>query len=104
VAKMLGACEPSIYSWENNLSEPAFRYIPKIIEFLGYAPFETSAKSIGEKIIIYRKLRGLSQKQLARQLGIDPGTLSKWEKDKRRPSERLLKDLTTFFKVDPFVS
>ena len=94
---MLGVCDPSIYSWENNLSEPAFRYIPKIIEFLGYIPFETSAKSIGEKIITYRKLRGLSQKQLARQLGIDPGTLSKWERDKQKPSESFIKDLTEFF-------
>ncbi len=93
VAKILGVCDPSIYNWENNLAKPAFRYIPKIIEFLGYVPFEISTKSVGEKIVIYRRLLGLSQKELAHRLGIDPSTLSKWEMDIRRPSERILKDI-----------
>jgi len=63
-----------------------------IVEFLGYVPYDTSAISVGEKIVSYRKLLGLSQKRLAHQLGIDPSTLSKWERDKRQPPERLLKD------------
>ncbi|MBC8551444.1 MAG: helix-turn-helix transcriptional regulator [Candidatus Brocadiales bacterium] len=84
---------PSIYNWENNLTKPAFRYIPKIIEFLGYVSFDTSTKSVGEKIVLYRQLLGLSQKKLAIQLGIDPSILSKWERDKRLPSERVLEDI-----------
>ncbi len=97
VAQKLGVGESSIYNWENNLTKPALRYTPKIIEFLGYAPFDTSTLSVGERIVVYRKLHGLSQKKLAHQLGIDPCTLSKWERGKRRPSERFLKDLTMFF-------
>ena len=93
VAKMLGVGEPSIYNWENNLAEPAIKYIPKIIKFLGHVPFKTSTKSTGEKIVTYRKLRGLSQKKLACHLGIDPCTLSKWERNKRLPSKRVLKEI-----------
>ena len=93
VAQRLGVGETSVFNWENNLTKPAIKYIPKIIEFLGYVPFDTSTLSVGEKIVVYRKRLGLSQKRLAHQLGIDPSTLSKWERDKRQPSERLLKDV-----------
>ena len=91
LAQKIGVCVSSIYSWENNLSIPAIKHIPKIIEFQGYVPLDTSNLPIGEKIVIYRHLLGLSQRKLAHQLGIDPSTLSKWERDKRKPSERFLK-------------
>ena len=102
VAQRLGVGESSIYNWENNLTKPALRYIPKIIEFLGYTPFDTSTLSVGEKIVAYRRLLGLSQKRFAHYLGIDPTTLGRWEKNKRRSPKRLLEDLTTFFKSYPF--
>ncbi|MCP4369484.1 MAG: helix-turn-helix domain-containing protein [Deltaproteobacteria bacterium] len=91
VAQKLGACEQSICNWEKNLSKPAIKYIPKIVEFLGYVPFDTYPKSIGEKIVLYRKLYGLSQKLLARQLGIDPSTLREWEMNRKQPPERIFK-------------
>ncbi|MHC4183281.1 MAG: helix-turn-helix domain-containing protein [Planctomycetota bacterium] len=87
VVQRLGVCNPSIYNWENNLTKPALRYIPKIIEFLGYTSNDPSAKTTGEMIVAYRQLLGLSQKKLACHLGIDPSTLGCWERDKRLPSE-----------------
>ncbi len=98
VAKMIGVCEQSICNWEKNLAKPAIKYIPKIIKLLDYIPFDTSTISIGQKIILYRKLNGLTQKMLACQLDIDPSTLRKWERDKSKPCGKLLKDLTAFFK------
>jgi DNA-binding XRE family transcriptional regulator len=38
VAQRLGVGESSVYNWENNLTKPALRYIPKIVKFLGYVP------------------------------------------------------------------
>jgi transcriptional regulator with XRE-family HTH domain len=94
MAQKLGVCEPSIYNWENNqVAIPAIKYIPKIIEFLGYVPFDTATLSIGEEIVIYRRLLGLSQKKLAHKLGIDPCTLSKWERNKRQPPEKFLDEI-----------
>ncbi len=86
-------CEQSICNWEKNLAKPAAKYTPEIIKFLGYAPFDTSILSVGERIVVYRKLHGLSQKMLACQIGIDPSTLRKWERDERKPSERFLKQI-----------
>jgi transcriptional regulator with XRE-family HTH domain len=100
IAQRLDVCGASIYSWENNISKPAIKYIPKIIKFLGYVPFETSTLSVGEQIILYRKLHGLSQKKLACQIGIDPCTLRKWERDKQKPSEIFLNKLKKIVTVE----
>ena len=96
-AQKISIGESTIYNWENNLSIPAIKYIPKIIKFLGYVPFDTSAKTTGEKIVTYRRLLGLNQKKLAHRLGIDPSTLGKWERNKRQPPESVLKDITALF-------
>jgi len=74
-----------------------FWYYPKIIEFLGYLPFETNGLSMGEKIVLYRKSKGISQLNFARQLGIDPSTLGRWEKGRGKPSEKLIFLLDDFF-------
>jgi len=37
-AVRLGATLPSILNWEKNRSVPSLRFVPKIIEFLGYDP------------------------------------------------------------------
>jgi transcriptional regulator with XRE-family HTH domain len=38
-----------------------------------------------ERIKAYRKIRGLSRKKLARILGVDEGTLWRWETGQCRP-------------------
>ncbi len=93
MAQKFGVSDPSIYNWENNLVKPAYRYIPKIIMFLEYVPFDTSTLSVGEKIVAYRKILGFSQKKLACHLGIDPCALSKWERNRQQPSEGLIKEI-----------
>jgi len=86
--------------WERNQRNPSCRYMPKIIKFLGYTPFDTEFEDLGQKIRAYRKLFGLRQKDLARLLGVDPGTIYHWEKGKHKPERRLLKVLATFFHAD----
>ena len=102
VAEIIGVTENSITNWEKHRSTPAFWHLPKIIEFLGYVP-DTITKSIsgmslGEKIVAYRKIAGISQSSLARQLGVDPRTLSKWEKNKALPSKCFQEDLDSLLK------
>jgi DNA-binding XRE family transcriptional regulator len=38
VARIIGADKTSVFNWENNLMAPSLRFIPKLIEFLGYRP------------------------------------------------------------------
>lgn len=39
VAKIIGVTESTVWNWEHG-TEPELRNMPKIIEFLGYVPFE----------------------------------------------------------------
>ena len=80
---------PNPRSSGKNRSSPALRFIPRIIEFLGYTPDDTKPQSPGQKIAAFRRLRGLTQKELARRLGVDPSTVASWERSEHRPSRHL---------------
>jgi len=97
VARIIGVEETSIYNWEKNLSTPSIKYIPKIIEFLGYNPEIFSQKTWGEKLIYYRKIHGLSQKQMAQKLNLDQTTLRRCERDERNPRKKTLIKLFNLF-------
>jgi transcriptional regulator with XRE-family HTH domain len=71
--------------------------MPKIIAFLGYCPWHSEPRSLAEKVVPTRRLLGLSQKKLARHLGVDPGTLGNWERDKRKPPQEMRRELFAFF-------
>jgi len=90
VAPLLGTNENSIYRWETNKNEPEMKYMPKIIEFLGYFPFEFDSSTVGGKIKKYRYLHGLSQEHLANLLGIDESTVFHFERDKHKPKKGTL--------------
>lgn len=91
----------TIYLWEKNRVRPSLAQIPKIIEFLGYYPYEPAPEGLGEEIIAFRRRHGLSQKKLARLLGIDPSTIAHWERGKNQPTKRLLDKLLSIFVLFP---
>ena len=99
VAKKIGVNKSTITNWELNHNYPELRYIPAIIDFLGYWPYDTPADNLGQQIIAKRTMLGLSQKELARNLGVDPSTLGRWEQDKGQPllkhRERLMSFLSS---------
>ena len=96
VAKALGVNTSTVTNWEKHHSEPMLWIIPKVIEFLGYKPELLATQTLGERIKAYRQLRGLSEKELAEQLGIDSATLGRWERDECKPKSKLKKDLKPF--------
>jgi transcriptional regulator with XRE-family HTH domain len=77
--------DTTIYLWEKNKVQPSLAQIPKIINFLGRDPFEKEPVTLGDRIREYRRVRGLSQKNLAEQIGIDPSTLAGWERAEHHP-------------------
>jgi transcriptional regulator with XRE-family HTH domain len=89
VASIIGVEESTVHNWEKDVSGIAIRVRPKIIQFLGYNPFPIHDESLGERIKIYRKSNGLSQKNFARELGIDPTTLARWERNESEPAGKL---------------
>jgi transcriptional regulator with XRE-family HTH domain len=87
VADRLGVNEATVTNWELNRTKPALRFLPGIIRFLGYVPWAADG-SIGDRLLAFRWERGLSQSALARLLGVDPCTLSRWERGQQVPAGR----------------
>ena len=84
MAKLVGVSTDTVTNWEKNRSNPDLRAVPAVLEFLGYDPRKVD-ESIGGQLVRARQARGLSQRELARTIGADPSTLSKWEQGKRTP-------------------
>jgi transcriptional regulator with XRE-family HTH domain len=79
VAARLGVDESSVFNWEANASNPRAEYMPAIIQFLSYNPLPP-AQTLAEQLVRHRTSLGLTQKEAAARLGLDPGTLARWER------------------------
>lgn len=88
VARQLGVDKTSVFNWEVNTASPEVRYMPAIIRLLGYGPLP-EANGWGERLVRCRKSLGLSQKEAARRLRVDPSTLARWERGEREPANVL---------------
>lgn len=71
VAELIGVDKTSVFNWEANASSPELKFIPAIVDFLGYDPLP-EAQTWGERLVRHRSLLGLTQKQAAEKIGIDP--------------------------------
>jgi transcriptional regulator with XRE-family HTH domain len=97
VAAQIGVNKDTIYNWEMNRTEPEVRFIPKIINFLGYTPYDPGW-SFGEWLRAIRSTLGLSQEQLARSAGLDESTVLKWKREEYRPTKQKWATLKTFLR------
>jgi hypothetical protein len=86
----------SIVNWEKNRTKVGARFVPAIIQWLGYNPLPR-AGSFGEWIAIERTRRGLARRGLAAALGWDEATLSEYEQGVRLPDARRLAQLRAVF-------
>ena len=55
--------------------------------------------TFGEKIKELRKMRGLTQPELAKELGVSNGMISNWENDVNEPGLSHIKNIAIFFDV-----
>ncbi len=96
VAVQIGVDESTIWNWESNATQPALPMRPKVIGFLGYAPY-VPACTLVEKLAFFRRTRGVSIKQLAADLGVDPSTLAHCESGRYNPARKYLEKIEDFF-------
>ena len=87
--------EATIYNWETGAYQPETRYIPKIYAFLSYCPVKFP-KTFGERLRLWRESFGLTQKQLAENVGVDQTTIREWEDDQHKPMKRSLEKVKDF--------
>lgn len=90
-----GVNEWTYNGWERRERTPAISFWPRIIDFLCYDPC-AGIETLAERIKAARRRRGLSQAQVARFIGIDEGTLRRYERGEWRPTGECLTKLTLF--------
>lgn len=73
--------------------------MPVIIRFLGYNPLPP-ANTLAAQLVRHRTTLGMSQKDTALRLDIDPGTLVRWERGEREPTGAFLDNVTRFLADD----
>ncbi|HBE92853.1 MAG TPA: hypothetical protein DDW55_10110 [Gammaproteobacteria bacterium] len=96
VAPILDIDSFTLGNWEKGHTEPMVWYYPAIMDFLGYCPYQR-AVTLGDRIRLLRTHHGLSHRGLAREIGVDAGSISRWETRDRRPSKQILRRLKEFF-------
>ena len=88
-AKMIGCDEMSVVNWEKGHRSPRVNHMAGVVEFLGFNPFQ-NCDTLAHRLANHRKALGMTQKEFARQIGVDPSTLARWERGEREPTGRLL--------------
>jgi len=90
----IGVGASSIWNWEHGV-EPELVYIPRIIDFLGYVPFE---RPIGTVALLkyYKLINGLSYERLGKVMGRDPEQLTDWLSGRNRPCKKNVDKIDLF--------
>ncbi len=78
---------------------PQIQYYKKIIDFLGFNPFEFEIKTWGDQLKHYRYVNGLTQKTIGELIGIDPSTVASWENNLSVPKKRKKNKVEDILKV-----
>lgn len=84
--------------WENGHTEPADRFYPGVIEFLGYEPW-TEPMTLGAALRAERRRRGLAISGAALLVGVDEGTFGRWERGEWKPTRLTLPAIDAFLRI-----
>ncbi len=69
--------------------------MPKIIEFLGYVPFECPENPVG-KLRYFKLVKGLSYERLGKLMDRDPKQLMDWLSGRPKPCNKNLREIVSF--------
>jgi DNA-binding XRE family transcriptional regulator len=97
LSELLNITSECLVSWERGYNVPNTSMYPRIIEFLGYVPFETKNLSFPKQLIAARKIAGLTQTKLAKMIDIRWETIRNVELKKHAISPKVRA------KLEPFV-
>lgn len=81
LAVLIDVSIETIYGWERGYHNPEIRFLPSLIQFLGYDPKYLCTATIAEHLKAKRRELGWSQRITAKHLGVDPSTILRWESE-----------------------
>ena len=92
-ASRIGVTGEAVHNWEGDHAEPEVRFYPALIDFLGYNPLP-EPRTLGEAVKRERMNRGWSMARLAKEVGVDSGTVARLERDGVRLARRPVAAIT----------
>lgn len=104
LAELIGADATSISSWERGRDQPSLEFQRRLLELIKGGTPDTTSASFDDVtdwpglIKHLRKCRAMSQTHLSEILGVDPTTISRWERGRDMPSlvlQRTLRSLAS---------
>ena len=101
VADVLGVSEPSVSRWETSTEPPHVKYIPAIIDFLGFVPWCRTPyqSSLGESVKAAREIKGYTQRALQQAAGVNQATIVYIERGTTNPRPFILQRLERALKI-----
>jgi len=75
--------------WERDEREPAIRFYPAIVAFLGYEPWP-KPRTLPEALLAERRRRGIEIHSASELVGVDEGTWGRWERSVWKPTPRMI--------------
>jgi len=96
VAAKLSVTTSTTWNWEHGM-DPEIRFIPRIIGFLGYVPFDCPDDTLG-KLALFKKVNGLSCERLGVLMGRDPEQLEAWLSGRIQPFRKNLEKIEEFLR------
>ena len=100
LARRLGTDVFTVLNWEKNRTVPSIGWMPKVIDFLGYSPYAPPGSFVAWFETVRRCL-GLPRSEVARRMGIDPGTLTRWLREQGLPPSDLHDQIRAALLRDP---
>jgi transcriptional regulator with XRE-family HTH domain len=98
LAGILGVTKFTVWNWKDCRNEPGTHQCVKSIEFIGYDPLPTGP-SLAERMLAFRRRRGLRTKDAAKLAGVDPSSWSSWERTEHKITLALLKKLEALLRT-----
>jgi transcriptional regulator with XRE-family HTH domain len=95
VAKILGASQATVLNWEKGRTKVTVRHLPAVLRFLEYDPRKLP-ETLAERLRARRQAEGLSQRELAARLGVDPTTVARLERGRMPKALRVRRALEIF--------
>ena len=95
-AERLCVSVENVRNWEWNKTKPEVRFLPALLDFVGYDPGE-SPTSLSRALRKARRSAGLSQRELAKRAGFDQSSIALWEAGGKMPLPANVNRLRQFF-------
>jgi len=86
IASRLNVTTSTVWNWEN-VGSVDLRFIPRVIEFLGYNPIPQPEDLLG-RLSWYKFINGLSLERLGVEMGRNPEQLADWLSGRHYPCRK----------------